>query len=193
MKTPCSKSGCAGRGRIEGDSCPGSDDDSELGKHHCTHCGELEWDNTGSYCNMCGAYWCDDYQNAFVHMDCESITENYKLICFDCFISNQKFWCKDDVCSCSCKIEEVNQTYQQFIAHGIWCGRVELTKGDDHRRIDLYRWQHIPTIRMKFRPTKWKNEVLDFNMLEEALVITNALINDSVAEGFTKDSWGDLE
>lgn len=193
MKTPCSKTGCAGRGYIEGDSCPGSDDDSEFGKHHCVHCGELEWVNKGSYCGMCNAYWCVDYQDTFINMDCKSITENYELICSNCFISNQKFWCMDDACLCSCKIEKVKQEYQEFIVDGISCGMAELKKGNDYRRIELYRWQNTPTIQMKFRPTEWKNKVIYFNQLEIALVIANTIINDSVAEGFTKELWGDLK
>lgn len=90
----CEYSDCANEGTFAGDECPGSDDES----HHCVDCGQLWWDEKGLSCDLCGDYWCVDWQHCFVILDgCESSVHNVEevaypeAVCSKCFLENDQF------------------------------------------------------------------------------------------------------
>jgi len=117
--TPCGKKGC-GYKLPFGDKpyqCPGSDDeDDDLGSHHCVDCGNLCWVNKGNACDLCGDYWCVDYQNTFVFPEHE-IPRDIPVddcVCSKCFISTPKLWCTDPECYCYSKIEQVSRDWIEW-------------------------------------------------------------------------------
>ena len=67
----CTKRGCANRGTFEGDTCPGSSEDTSdsEGSHHCFICMELWWSDKGKHCEVCEEYYCPTvWQHSFVEL-----------------------------------------------------------------------------------------------------------------------------
>jgi len=145
MPKPCKRVQCAGEGHFEGDQCPGSDDET----HHCTDCGALAWDDKGNSCDLCGAYWCIDWQFTFVFPNCENIELSDEGICSKCFLANPEFWCNDAKCLCDNKQDKIQERYVKFKEHGSLCGEVRLVKNEQHFCIHVYRYNGENKARVK--------------------------------------------
>ena len=65
--------------------CPGSDSDS----HHCVDCGQLWWDDKGTYCSICNDYWCPDWQGEFEYVSDDSDFEEDDGVCPKCWGSKK--------------------------------------------------------------------------------------------------------
>jgi hypothetical protein len=91
---------CSGNTILE--KCPGSDD--EL--HHCDDCGTIFPEDEGNYCDLCEDFWCNDWIDRFIIMDCPFHQQHYriKLICEECFSQHSDYWCTNDYCSCHQKV-----------------------------------------------------------------------------------------
>lgn len=114
--TPCEKSGCSYKLYFgqEPYQCPGSDDEA-YGSHHCVDCGELCSESAGSGCDLCGDWWCLDYQDKFVLFEHEyDDPREFEAVCMKCFITTPTLWCTDPECDCGARIEQVSRDWIEW-------------------------------------------------------------------------------
>jgi len=114
---PCEKKGCSYK-RYFGDKpyqCPGSEDDTNFGVHHCVDCGNLSPVSSGCTCDLCEDWWCVDYQSKFVQFEHDyADPREFEAVCMKCFINTPTFWCTDSECDCDAKIEQVSRDWIEW-------------------------------------------------------------------------------
>lgn len=132
MPKPCAKIICSGKGTFIGERCPGSDDEEEKESHHCDDCGSLWRSDSSVVCSICNAYWCSDYHDFCIKLDCPTIMNGrVEYACSSCFLSRKRYQCEQSDCPCSQKVKTalvVNEYYRQS---GIPIGTLEMKKVDD--------------------------------------------------------------
>lgn len=106
--TRCKYPQCAGKGTFDG-VCPG-EDHGDGGALHCSDCGELWLTTKGECCDVCGDYWCPDWQHLFIVLDeCKHLFPTpWEIVCSECFL-DQGMWCSDQTCECGETYEAVKE------------------------------------------------------------------------------------
>jgi len=169
-----------------------SDDEN----HHCVDCGRLVWVEQCTYCERCGAYWCDDYQHTFAFIDCEAVECKEEVLCAECFLADPATWCADEQCLCGCKRAKVQGKYAEWKADGSFFGEVRLRKDDVLWRASLYRFKGEARTRLVV-------DKQEMRFPDRALAVAHAqqAVRNQVQQGYTLDAptsaydnnpWGDL-